>query len=70
MGLAAAMVMGEFGVMALFGAPHQATLPMLVARLMGSYQMQAAAVVTLGLVALSFALFWLFDTWGARNAAT
>ena len=33
-------------------------------RLMGSYQMDAAAGVGLILVVLSFSLFWLFDRGG------
>lgn len=68
MGLCAAMAMGDFGVIALFGAVDQATLPILVARLLGSYQMAAAAAVTLWLVVFSFGLFWLFDAWGAGRA--
>ena len=68
MGLAAAISMGDFGIIALFGAVDQATLPVLIARLMGSYQMAAAASVTLWLVLISFALFWIFDAWGARHA--
>lgn len=69
LGLAAAMAMGDFGVIALFGAGDQATLPILAARLMGAYQMQAAASVTLWLILIAFALFYLFDHWGGRDAA-
>lgn len=68
MGLAAAMAMGDFGVIALFGAQDHAVLPILVARLMGAYQMQAAASVTLWLVVIAFGLFWLFDLLGGRDA--
>lgn len=68
MGLAVAMAMGDFGVIALFGGQDQTVLPVLIARLMGSYQMQAAASVTLWLVVIAFALFWLFDTIGGRDA--
>lgn len=68
MGLATAISMGDFGIIALFGAADHATLPVLIARLMGSYQMAAAASVTLWLVLISFALFWVFDAWGARRA--
>lgn len=68
MGLSAAMAMGDFGVIALFGAADQPTLPILAARLMGAYQMQAAASVTLWLILIAFALFWLFDHLGGRDA--
>jgi thiamine transport system permease protein len=68
MGLSAAMAMGDFGVIALFGAPDQPTLPILAARLMGAYQMQAAASVTMWLVLIAFSLFWLFDHLGGRDA--
>ncbi|MDZ7905467.1 MAG: thiamine/thiamine pyrophosphate ABC transporter permease ThiP [Cypionkella sp.] len=67
-GLAAAMAMGDFGVIALFGGQDQTILPILIARLMGSYQMQAAAAVTLWLVLFAFALFWTFDALGGRDA--
>jgi thiamine transport system permease protein len=68
LGLAAAMAIGDFGVIALFGAQDQATLPILVARLMGSYQMQAAAGVSLWLILIGFAMFWGFDHLGGRDA--
>ena len=68
LGLSAAMAMGDFGVIALFGAADQPTLPILAARLMGAYQMQASASVTLWLILIAFALFWLFDHLGGRDA--
>ncbi len=68
LGLSAAMAMGDFGVIALFGHSDQPTLPILAARLMGAYQMQAAASVTLWLILIAFALFWLFDHLGGRDA--
>lgn len=70
MGLCAAISMGDFGIIALFGAFDQPTLPVLIAKLMGSYQMAAAASVTVWLVMISFALFWVFDALGARYAAS
>ncbi len=69
-GVAAALSMGDLGVIALFAGEAQATLPLLMYRLMGSYQMEAAAGVGLVLVALSFALFWAFDRGGRVNADT
>lgn len=68
MGLAVAMSMGDFGVVALFAAPQDATLPVLIGRLMGAYQMDLAAAMTLWLVLLSLFLFWIFDSLGARYA--
>ena len=68
-GLAAALSMGDLGVVALFAGERGVTLPLLVQRLTSAYRMEAAAAAALLLVGLSFALFWLFDRWGARNAA-
>ncbi len=67
-GLTAALSMGDLGVVALFAAPEQATLPLQMYRLMGAYQMQAAAGAGLVLLALSLGLFWLFDRGGRGNA--
>lgn len=69
-GLAAALSMGDLGVIALFAGERTETLPLLIQRLMGAYRMEAAAGAALVLVAASFALFWVFDRWGAARAAT
>lgn len=69
-GLVAALSMGDLGVIALFAGEGEATLPLLVQRLMGAYRMEAAATAALLLVMLSFALFWIFDYWGRRHADT
>jgi thiamine transport system permease protein len=69
-GLAAALSMGDLGVIALFAPPEVATLPLLMERLMGSYRSEAAAVVALVLVILTYALFWLFDRGGRLDADT
>ena len=66
-GLAAALSMGDLGVITLFAPPDVQTLPLLMYRLMGSYRMEAAAGVALLLVAASFGLFYLFDK-GGRGA--
>ncbi len=63
-GLTAALAMGDLGVIALFADPDRATLPLQVYRLMGSYQMEAAAGAALLLMALSLGLFWLCDRGG------
>ena len=67
-GLAAALSMGDLGVIALFAPPEVATLPLLMQRLMAAYRMQAAAGVALVLVALTYALFWAFDRGGRLDA--
>jgi thiamine transport system permease protein len=67
-GLVAALSLGDLGVIALFAGEGQATLPLLVQRLMGAYRMEAAASAALLLVLMSFALFWAFDQWGRRYA--
>lgn len=69
-GLAAALSMGDLGVIALFAGERTETLPLLIQRLMGAYRMEAAAGAALVLVAASFALFWAFDRWGTAHAAT
>ena len=68
-GLAAALSMGDLGVITLFAPPDVQTLPLLMYRLMGSYRMDAAAGVALVLVASSFALFYLCDKGGRRAGA-
>lgn len=67
-GLAAALSMGDLGVIALFAGDRGATLPLVVQRLMGAYRMEAAAAAALILVALSFALVWAFDRIGNHFA--
>lgn len=69
-GLTAALAMGDLGVIALFADPDRATLPLQVYRLMGAYQMEAAAGAALLLLILSFSLFWLFDRGGRVGADT
>ncbi|WP_370641148.1 thiamine/thiamine pyrophosphate ABC transporter permease ThiP [Nereida sp. MMG025] len=67
-GLAAALSMGDLGVITLFSDPQRATLPMEMFRLMSSYRQDSAMAAALLLVGLSFGLFWLFDKWGRRYA--
>lgn len=66
-GVAAALSMGDLGVITLFAGDAEETLPLLMYRLMGSYRLEAAAGVGLVLVALSFLLFWIFDRGGRAN---
>ena len=63
-GIAAALSMGDLGVIALFADPTVETLPLLLYRLMGAYRMDQAAAVALVLVTLSLAIFWAFDRGG------
>ncbi|MDZ4096234.1 MAG: thiamine/thiamine pyrophosphate ABC transporter permease ThiP [Paracoccaceae bacterium] len=68
LGVTAALSMGDLGVIVLFAGDRAATLPLVVQRLMGAYQMENAAAAALLLVCISFGLFWLFD-WGGRRGA-
>ncbi len=67
-GLAAALSMGDLGVIALFADPEVATLPLQVFRLMGSYQTDAAAGAALILLVLSMGIFWALDRGGRWHA--
>lgn len=63
-GLAAALSMGDLGVITLFASHDSATLPLTMYRLMASYQNDAASAVALILIAISLGLFWIFDRGG------
>ncbi|WP_341367156.1 thiamine/thiamine pyrophosphate ABC transporter permease ThiP [Yoonia sp. BS5-3] len=67
-GLAAALSMGDLGVITLFAGQSEETLPLAMYRLMGAYRMEAAAGAALILLALSLALFWICDRGGRVNA--
>ncbi len=69
LGVAAALAMGDLGVIVLFAGDSSATLPLVVQRLHGAYRNDAAAASSVLLVSLSFGLFWLFDWGGRRDAA-
>lgn len=69
-GLAAALSMGDLGVITLFASSDTATLPLQIYRLMGAYQMQTAAGAALLLLLLSMGAFWLLDRGGHRHAET
>lgn len=66
-GLAAALSMGDLGVITLFAGQGQETLPLAMYQLMGAYRMDAAAGAALLLLALSLALFWLCDRGGRAD---
>jgi thiamine transport system permease protein len=67
-GLAAALSMGDLGVVALFASAEQATLPLQIFRLMGAYRVDAASGAAVLLALMSFGAFWICDTWGRRYA--
>ncbi len=67
-GLAAALSMGDLGVIALFADGDNATLPLQMYRLMSAYRMDEAAAAGLVLLALAMLLFWLFDRGGRIDA--
>ncbi|MFN3661535.1 thiamine/thiamine pyrophosphate ABC transporter permease ThiP [Yoonia sp.] len=67
-GLAAALSMGDLGVITLFAGEAEQTLPLAMFRLMGAFRMDAAAGAALLLLALSLAAFWLCDQGGRGDA--
>ncbi|WP_103172001.1 thiamine/thiamine pyrophosphate ABC transporter permease ThiP [Paracoccus sp. SY] len=62
-GLAAALAMGDLGVITLF-ASDRPTLPLQLFQLMNSYRMADASACAVLLMAISFGLFWIFDRGG------
>ena len=63
-GLAAALSMGDLGIITLFAPPGVETLPLYMYRLMGAYRMEEAAGAALVLLGLSLAVFWICDRGG------
>ena len=65
LGLAAALVtalaMGDLGVIALFGTPQTATLPLLIYQQLGAYLIPQATVTALVLLLLSLTVFWVLE---------
>lgn len=68
-GLAAALSMGDLGVIILFADPERATLPLQMYRLMGAYQMETAGGAALLLLILSLGVFWLFEKGGRYGSS-
>ncbi len=56
--LAAALTLGDFGAVALFGAAETAALPLLLFSRMGSYRFDEAAVIALFLLLVGLSIFW------------
>ncbi|SPJ22998.1 thiamine/thiamine pyrophosphate ABC transporter permease ThiP [Palleronia abyssalis] len=69
-GLAAALSMGDLGVIALFADSETATLPLQLYRLMGAYRMDQAGGAAVLLLGLSLLAFWLCDRGGRVDADT
>jgi len=59
--LVTAMAMGDLGVIALFGTPETATLPLLLYQRLSAYQMPQAAVIAVFLLASCLLIFWLLE---------
>jgi thiamine transport system permease protein len=59
--LVAALAMGDLGVIALFGTPHSATLPLLIYQQLGAYMIPQATVTALLLLVLSLSVFWYLE---------
>ncbi|QFT58037.1 Sulfate transport system permease protein CysW [Sulfitobacter sp. THAF37] len=68
-GLTGALSIGDLGVIALFADPDRATLPLQMYRLMGAYQMQAAAGAALLLLVMALGIFWICDRGGRSGVA-
>ena len=69
-GLAAAMSMGDLGVIALFASPNFQTLPWFLFQLSGRYDAQAAAATALLLMALTMLVFFAGTMIGRLLART
>ncbi|XDA98463.1 thiamine/thiamine pyrophosphate ABC transporter permease ThiP [Sulfitobacter sp. LCG007] len=67
-GLAAALSVGDLGVIALFADPDSATLPLQMYRLMAAYRLDEAAGAALLLLIMALGLFWLCERGGRRDA--
>jgi len=59
--LVTAMAMGDLGVIALFGTPETATLPLLLYQRLSAYQMPQAAVIAVFLLVSCLLIFWLLE---------
>lgn len=64
---AAAISLGDFSVVALFGSPASPTLPLLLYQQLGAYRLQEAAGTALLLVLTAAFIFALGHYWGHRK---
>lgn len=68
--LVAALAMGDLGVIALFGTPQTATLPLLIYQQLGAYLIAQATVTAVFLLTLCLLVFWLCERFlGGRDHA-
>lgn len=67
-GVAAALSIGDLGVVALFADPARATLPLKMYELMGAYRMADAMAAGLLLLLIALGAFWLCDRGGRVDA--
>jgi thiamine transport system permease protein len=67
--LSIALAVGDLASIALFGAPDNETLPLLLYRLIGSYRMDQAAGVALALIVLVALVFTGFERYVGRQHA-
>jgi len=69
LGLACVLSLGDLSVIALFGSQDMQTLPLVLYRQLGSYQLDAAAVTAIFLLTLCGIIFYLFERIiGGKNA--
>jgi thiamine transport system permease protein len=61
MALVTAMAMGDLGVIALFGTPETATLPLLLYQRLAAYQIPQATVTAVFLLLSCLLSFWLIE---------
>jgi thiamine transport system permease protein len=66
--LAAALSLGDFGVIALFGGGELVTLPYLLANRLGAYRIDEAAAIALLLVVSAGGLGYAAERWSGRHA--
>jgi len=59
--LVAALAMGDLGVIALFGTPETATLPLLIYQQLGAYLIPQATATALILLGLCLLVFWVLE---------
>jgi len=66
LGLSAALVsaiaIGDLGIIALFGSPETATLPLLLYQRLAAYQLPQAAVTAAFLLFFSLCIFWILES--------
>lgn len=59
--LVVALTMGDLGVIALFGTPQTATLPLLIYQQLGAYLISQATVTAMVLLGMCLLFFWLSE---------